>query len=82
MAIVGTPDILACIKGTFVAIELKSSADSVVSALQQHNITRIVSVGGGIGLIISPEGWEKAQQYLSGLASNEDTTVPEDVYRC
>jgi hypothetical protein len=82
IAIIGTPDLICSINGRFVALELKSSADAVVSAVQQYNITRIVSVGGGIGLVISPEGWTKAQQYLSGLASNEDTTVPEDIYKC
>ena len=41
----GTPDILACVKGRFVAIEVKRPG-GVVSALQKANIKLIQQAGG------------------------------------
>lgn len=42
----GTPDILACLKGRFVAIEVKRSKGGVVSALQEFKIKQIKNAGG------------------------------------
>lgn len=41
----GVPDILACINGKFVGIEVKRPG-GVVSALQKYNIQRIKEAGG------------------------------------
>ena len=41
----GTPDILMCLGGIFVAIELKSE-EGVLDPLQHYNIQRIASCGG------------------------------------
>ena len=41
----GTPDILSCVKGRFVAIEVKRPG-GVVSALQKANIKLIQQAGG------------------------------------
>lgn len=41
----GTPDILACVKGHFVAIEVKRPG-GVVSKLQELNIKQINDTGG------------------------------------
>jgi Holliday junction resolvase len=42
----GTPDILACINGRFVAIEVKRPNGGVVSALQKSKLKKIEQVGG------------------------------------
>jgi len=42
----GTPDILACIDGTFVGIEVKKPKGGVVSALQKLKIKQIRNAGG------------------------------------
>ncbi|MGF3066619.1 VRR-NUC domain-containing protein [Facklamia sp. P12945] len=42
----GTPDILACVKGRFVAIEVKKAKGGVVSALQKLKIKQINQAGG------------------------------------
>ena len=41
----GTPDILACVNGKFVAIEVKRPG-GIMSALQKANIERIRQAGG------------------------------------
>lgn len=46
----GIPDILACINGTFVAIEVKRSKGGVVSPLQKAQIAKIKENGGIAGV--------------------------------
>jgi Holliday junction resolvase len=48
----GTPDILACIKGLFVAIELKTDTGKL-SALQEYNLEAIAK-SGGIAIVMTP----------------------------
>lgn len=45
MSISGTPDILACINGHFVALELKSLSGKT-SKLQEHNMDKIRYTNG------------------------------------
>ena len=42
----GTPDVLACVNGYFVAIEVKRPSGGVVSALQKSKLRRIEQAGG------------------------------------
>lgn len=51
----GIPDIICCVNGLFIAIELKSDT-GVPTALQQMNIRRI-NAAGGIGIILYPSGF-------------------------
>lgn len=46
----GTPDILACINGRFVAIEVKRPSGGVVSELQKLKLKQIEHAGG-VGII-------------------------------
>jgi len=43
----GVPDVLACIEGRFVAIEVKKpETKSNVSKLQEYNLERVIEAGG------------------------------------
>lgn len=42
----GTPDILACVNGRFVGIEVKKPKGGKISALQRHKIKHIQNAGG------------------------------------
>lgn len=53
----GIPDILACVNGVFVAIEVKAE-NGTPSALQKRNI-RLINEAGGIGYILYPCDFEK-----------------------
>lgn len=64
----GIPDIIACIKGTFVAIELKAEAGKATE-LQKMNIKKI-NAAGGIGIILYPSGF------------NQFKRIAEEVLRC
>ena len=52
----GVPDILACINGRFVGIEVKANKGKV-SELQRWNLIHIRN-SGGIGLLVFPSDWE------------------------
>ena len=54
---VGTPDILACINGRFVAIEVKAE-NGKPSELQLYHIEQIRKAGG-IAYILYPKDFEK-----------------------
>ena len=63
----GIPDLLMCVKGVFMAVEIKSKTGKP-SALQQLNIDRI-NEAGGIGIILYPNDFEDfknlIQQFIS-----------------
>lgn len=48
----GTPDILACVNGRFVAIEVKRAEGGEVSPLQKANI-KLIRKAGGIAFVSS-----------------------------
>lgn len=61
----GTPDLLACINGHFLAIEVKSQ-NGRPSELQLAKINQIRKVGG-LGYVAYPSGWEKLKDIIDGL---------------
>ncbi len=68
-AIRGTPDILGCIKGQFVALEIKS-VDGRLTVLQRHKLTAIRNAGG-IALEVNPKNWEEVYTGLRNLGEHE-----------
>lgn len=65
----GTPDILCCINGYFVALELKSSLAAEIAALQVHNLKAITNAGG-ISFISTPETWFNDMETLRELSND------------
>ena len=61
----GIPDILACVNGVMVAVEVKAS-NGRPSELQKLNISRI-NKSGGIGVFLYPEGFEQFKELLKGV---------------
>ena len=51
----GIPDILACINGKFVAVEVKRTKGGIVSPLQKAQIAKIKENGGIAGVATSME---------------------------
>ena len=66
LAIHGTPDTIACIKGKFVALEFKSE-DGEADPLQRHKLDKIQRAGG-VGYVVSPQNWGIVRLELSRLA--------------
>lgn len=63
VAIRGTPDLLICIHGFFVALELKSSRKEKPDELQAYKLHNI-SDAGGIAMTTSPETWPEDFELL------------------
>ena len=63
----GTPDILACVKGYFLAIEVKAQTGKP-SELQ---LAKIEQLRGGnsraFAYVVYPSGWEKLKDIIDGL---------------
>ena len=58
----GIPDILACVGGYFVAIEVKAQ-NGKPSELQLHHCKKIREAGG-FAFIAYPSGWEELKKIL------------------
>lgn len=65
----GIPDLLACVNGHFVAIEVKA-ATGKPSALQQHNISKI-KAAKGVGLILYPKDFDSFKKQVKELMERE-----------
>ena len=68
----GIPDILCCVNGVMMAVEVKAS-NGRPSELQKLNISRI-NKSGGIGVFLYPEGFEQFKELLKGVI-NCDTHI-------
>jgi hypothetical protein len=54
----GIPDVIMCVKGTFVAIELKKDAKAKIDPLQTWTISKIGATGA-LALVAYPENWKE-----------------------
>lgn len=61
----GVPDILACVNGHFLAIEVKAERGRI-SELQRVNIERINKCGG-VALVVKPSNFEELKQIIFKL---------------
>ena len=65
-SISGTPDIIMCVNGKFVALELKTN-EGKLSKIQGYNIEQINS-SEGYGLVVSPDNFETIFLFLSQIS--------------
>lgn len=66
-ALRGTPDYLGCVRGRFVALELKRHATAPRSPMQVYNIGKFKDLGG-FAEFVFPENWESIKGYLIEMA--------------
>jgi Holliday junction resolvase len=67
----GVPDVLACVRGKFIAIEVKTPGTKTnTSPLQDYNLSKIKDAGG-----ISMVAWEleQVQRMIDGTFSTSAT---------
>lgn len=72
LALRGIPDIIACVNGTFVALELKRNKVEAMKnkgriVLQRYNID-LINKSGGFALIVYPEIWFNVLNELKKLS--------------
>lgn len=63
----GTPDILACISGFFVAIEMKKDHKTEPEPRQIYDLEKVKNARG-IALIVDPLNWPGHLAYLKALS--------------
>ena len=73
----GTPDLLCCINGYFVAIEVKAQ-DGVVSDLQLQKIEDIRKAGG-FAYVVYPSGWDKLKDIIDGILEDRFNKYEEAI---
>lgn len=61
----GIPDILACINGYFVGIEVKAQ-NGRPSALQLHHCNKIRKAGG-FAFVVYPSGFDELKEFILNL---------------
>lgn len=61
----GVPDIIACVNGYFIGIEVKGPRGRP-SPLQIHNL-RQIDVAGGFAVLIYPDNWELFKNFIDCL---------------
>lgn len=66
---VGTPDILGCVNGRFVAVEVKGE-NGKPSELQLHHIEQIKKAGG-VAFILYPKDFEEFKKTMESLRGGE-----------
>lgn len=69
-SISGTPDILLCMNGKFVALELKKDGLSKISELQKYNLSEVTRTKG-TSFLAFPEIWDVIKGYLQALDRGE-----------
>lgn len=72
----GTPDILACVNGYFIAIEVKAP-NGKPTELQLNKIAKIRKAGG-LAYVAYPSAWEELKDIIDGLLIdklNKETEV-------
>lgn len=72
----GTPDILACVNGYFLAIEVKAQTGKS-SELQLVKIDEIRKAGG-FAYVAYPSGWDRLKDIIDGLLK-DNFSREEDV---
>ena len=60
----GIPDIICCINGKFIALELKRE-NGVASELQKRNV-RLINEANGIALILYPKDFDEFKKICRG----------------
>lgn len=65
----GIPDIIACVRGRFVAIECKATPKNQPTALQLKNLARIKDQGG-IAVVIHAENLEELNHVINTIVDD------------
>ena len=66
---VGTPDIIACVNGHFVAVEVKAE-NGKPSELQLYHLEQIRKAGGN-SFLLYPKGFEDFKNYCENLLTSQ-----------
>lgn len=75
----GIPDILACVNGYFVGIEVKAQ-NGKPSELQLYNVQKIRD-SGGFAIVLYPSGFPKFKEFITNLNHDNFTKEMEVTFK-
>lgn len=75
----GIPDILACVNGYFVGVEVKAQ-NGKPSELQLYNIRKIREAGG-FAVVLYPSGFNEFKQFILDLKQEVFNREMEEVMK-
>ena len=75
----GIPDILACVNGYFVGIEVKAQ-NGKPSELQLYHVDQIRKAGG-FAFVVYPSGFEQLKQFIADLKQDRFSRDMEVILR-
>lgn len=61
----GIPDLICCLRGLFLALELKTD-DGIISPLQEYNLEKICK-SGGITMVLRPKYFENFKSAIENF---------------
>ena len=67
----GTPDILACVNGFFLGIEVKAQNGRFDKEGLQADKIDDIRKAGGFAYVVYPSGWDKLKAIIDGLLREE-----------
>lgn len=70
----GVPDLLCCVNGYFIAIEVKAE-NGVATDIQKWNVERI-RFAGGMAFVLKPSQFESFKQLVYALKEQKRLEVP------
>ena len=65
----GVPDLIACVNGWFVGIEVKSDV-GLPSEIQKQNIKEIIE-SGGFAVVVRPENFDELKEMIHCLKNGD-----------
>lgn len=71
----GIPDIILCLNGFFISLELKKDNKARIDRLQEHNAAQIICKARGLALIVWPEIWEETLEMLKKIDGVERSPI-------
>ena len=74
----GIPDILCCLNGKFIAIEVKAESGKP-SELQEYHLRKI-NEAGGFGILLYPSGFEKFKKEINAYLYDNFFVIPNHNY--
>lgn len=75
----GVPDLLCCINGYFVGVELKAD-DGKPSELQMKNVEWIRKANG-FAFVLYPSAYQRFVEFVNGLLHNQFETESELIWK-
>lgn len=69
--ICGTPDIIGCVAGSFIGLELKADDKSEVTVLQDLKL-RNIAKAGGLGIVVRPSNADDVISLIIDMVEEEN----------